>query len=99
MIGEVKLSDENCDDVAAKIAQGYPDMNTALSSTKSGNVILYGGESGALGYGAFYLFKDTWGQYYRQGMMEADAEGTEYYVFVPENIEIVRTVGSITLRG
>ena len=98
--GEVTLGEESYPTMVDTLKQqGYTDLNENLSVTQSGTIALYGGDNGVLGYGAFYPHQDAWGQMWWSGQMEAENPASEYYVFVPENIQIVRAEGSITLRG
>ena len=96
--GTVKLSDATYDSIAKEILTTFRDMGTSISVTKSGNLALYGGESNLLNYGGFAKRNDGWGNYWGSGQLEKNGNA-EYYVFAPENIQIVRAEGTLTLKG
>ncbi len=97
--GNPKLSEETFEDLKSKVFENWTDKpNLDFSQTYSGNYSLGAGDSGIFGYGAFFLDKNAYGSWWSSGRLMKESSDT-YYVFAPENIEIVRADGSITLRG
>ncbi len=97
--GALTLSEETFGKLASKIFENWTQKpNLDFSETFSGNYSLNAGNSGVFGYGAFYTEKNTYGTWWTSGRLMTDSKDT-YYVVAPENIELVRAEGSITLRG
>ena len=97
--GEVTLATDSYNDILKDILKTYRDMPVNISTTQSGNVVLYGGDMSPLSYGIFYLRQESWGTAWSSGELKAGETGTDYYVFVPENINVVRAEGTLTLKG
>ena len=104
--GTFSLSDEIYDNIETELAKqfsvnqnetSFPD----LSSTYTGTVRLTGAGTNALGMGFFYPYTEEYFHqtYMRQGSIKPGMDENEIYIAVPENIQITRAEGTVTLMG